>query len=275
MRSVAAWCALGINSLSRVCLSLIITCRPHWPVCLQSAATRGARHVDLCIVCRWWNATSLTLSEFGSTLFTRHSHTNLQLANAVCINRLPCCITCTTRKLERSGDRITCSKERGGGRESVPYSGRVNHGNHIDPPITLQGMWSPATLWGVTIDLQSFFQIQFLKKHSIPVFATSREVKQKFLVIWEGLEPWCFLFHILFLSPPLSGYSINNAKDLVARGAMGDGFTKSPLPAAITSEGKSSQGTGCSLIGSPVAGQRSGVNNWLYRFPCDGPQENR
>lgn len=115
MRSVAAWCALGINSLSRVCLSLIITCRPHWPVCLESAATRGARHVDLCIVCRWWNATSLTLSEFGSTLFTRHSHTNLHLANAVCINRLPCCITCTTRKLERSGDRITCSKERGGG----------------------------------------------------------------------------------------------------------------------------------------------------------------
>lgn len=124
---------------------------------------------------------------------------------------------------------------------------------------------------GVPIDLQSFFQIQFLKKH--PVFATSREVKQKFLVIWEGLEPWCFLFHILFLSPPLSSYSINNAKDLVARGAMGDGFTKSPLPGAITSEGKSSQGTSCSLIGSPVAGQRSGVNNWLYRFPCDGPQE--
>lgn len=76
------------------------------------------------------------------------------------------------------------------------------------------------------------------------MFATSREVKQKFLVIWEGLEPWCFLFHILFLSPPLSG-CINNAKDLVARGAMGDGFAKSPLPEAITSEGKGSQDTSC------------------------------
>lgn len=77
------------------------------------------------------------------------------------------------------------------------------------------------------------------KKHSIPVLVTSREVKQKFLVIWEGLEPWCFLFHILFLSTPLSGH-MNNAKDLVAWGALGDGFKQSPLPGAITSEGKSS-----------------------------------
>ncbi|CAB1460067.1 unnamed protein product [Pleuronectes platessa] len=42
---------------------------------------------------------------------------------------------------------------------------------------------------------------------------------------------------------------------------MGDGFLQSPLPEAITSEGKSSQGTVCSPIGSPVAewkGQSSG-----------------
>lgn len=110
------------------------------------------------------------------------------------------------------------------------------------------------------------FRSSSLKKHSIPVFATSREVKQKLLVIWEGLEPWCFLFHILFLSPPLWGF-MNNAKDLVARGAMGVGFMQSPQPGAITSEGKSSQDTDCSPIGSPVAGQRSCVNNQLYFFP--------
>lgn len=105
----------------------------------------------------------------------------------------------------------------------------------------LQWMRSPPALWGTFIDLHAFFQIQFLiKKHSIPVLATSREVKQKFLVIWEDLEPWCFLFHILFLSTPLSGH-MNNAKDLVAWGAMGDRFKQSPLPGAITSEGKSSK----------------------------------
>lgn len=43
-----------------------------------------------------------------------------------------------------------------------------------------------------------------LKNCSIPVFGTSGEVKQKFLVIWEGLEPWFFLFHILFLPPPFT-----------------------------------------------------------------------
>lgn len=78
-------------------------------------------------------------------------------------------------------------------------------------------------------------------------------------------------FHIL---PPFSGF-MNNAEDLVARGAMGDGFTQSLLPGAITSEGKSSQDTGCSPIGSPVAGQRSCVNNQHYFFPCDGPQGNQ
>ncbi|KAI9525591.1 hypothetical protein NQZ68_006140 [Dissostichus eleginoides] len=36
---------------------------------------------------------------------------------------------------------------------------------------------------------------------------------------------------------------------------MGDGFTQSPLPGAITSEGNSSQDTSCSPIGSPAAGQ--------------------
>lgn len=182
---------------------------------------------------------------------------------------------CTTCKLEPSRDRITRSKnsgEKGIGSsqwQNKPWEPHrsTNHlaGNVISSNPLGSPHWSPVLLSDPVLK----------KKHSIPVFATSREVKQKFLVIWEGLEPWCFLFHILFLSPPLSGYSINNAKDLVARGAMGDGFTKSPLPGAITSEGKSSQGTGCSLIGSPVAGQRLGVNNRLYHFPCDGPQENR
>lgn len=72
----------------------------------------------------------------------------------------------------------------------------------------------------------------------------------------------------------ITGY-MNNVEDLVARGTMGGGFTQSPLPAAITSEGKSSQDTGCSPIGSPIAGQGSWVNNQFYFFPCDGPQGNQ
>lgn len=82
-------------------------------------------------------------------------------------------------------------------------------------------------------------------------------------------------FSIFCFSPDPISSCMNNAEDLVARGAMGDGFTQSPLPGAITSEGKSSQDTSCSPIGSPVAGQRSYVNNQLYFFPCDGPRGNQ
>lgn len=146
------------------------------------------------------------------------------------------------------------------------HSGRVNHGNHIDSPITFSESDLHQPSRDSPLISSPSFRFSSLKKHCIQVLATSREVKQKFLVIWEGPEPWCFLFHILFLSPPFSSY-MNNAKDLVARGAMGEGFTQSPLPGAIRSEGKSSQDKNCSPIGSPVAGQRSCVNNHLYLFP--------
>lgn len=186
---------MGINSLSRVCFSLIITCHSQWFV-FREQCTPINSHIDLCVVCIRWNMTSLTLTEFGSTLFTRHSRRNMHLPNAVRIEQSAQHANWSHRGIASLAVRTA------GKKESVPHNGRINHGNHIDPPITLQGMGSPATLWGVPIDLQSFFQIQFLKKHSIPVFATSREVKQKFLVIWEGLEPWCFLSIFCFSPHP-------------------------------------------------------------------------
>lgn len=82
-------------------------------------------------------------------------------------------------------------------------------------------------------------------------------------------------FSIFSFSPhPVLG-CMNNAAYLVASSAMGDGFTQSPLPGAITSEGKSSQDTGRFPIGFPMVGQRSCVNNQLYFFPCDEPQGNQ
>lgn len=209
-RCRAAWCALGINSLSCVCFSLIITYRTQRLVYLESNGegcharhTPINSHIDLCLYAEdeMWHLWPLLSVCQSVSLFTYHNSTELHLLNAIHINWLHCFLKYTEHKLKWSGASITRSKKK----KITSYNGRVNHGNHIDPPITLQWMRSPPTLWGVPIDLQSFFQIQFLKKHSIPVFATSREVKQKFLVIWEGLEPWCFLFHILFLSPPLSG----------------------------------------------------------------------
>uniref|UniRef100_A0AAV2LKU4 Uncharacterized protein n=1 Tax=Knipowitschia caucasica TaxID=637954 RepID=A0AAV2LKU4_KNICA len=68
---------------------------------------------------------------------------------------------------------------------------------------------------------------------------------------------------------------MNNADDLVARGAMGDGVEAKPIAWSITSEGKSSQGTSCTPIGFGVAGQRSCVNNQNCCFPCDGPRGNQ
>lgn len=155
------------------------------------------------------------------------------------------------------------------------HNGKLNHGNHIDSPITLQWMRSPPSPEGIPIDLQSCFQIQFLKKTALSLcsplqgrLSRSSLWSEKVLNLGASFSIFCFSPH------PISG-RMNNAEDLVAKGAMGDGFTQSPLPGAIASEGRSSQDTGCSPIGSPMAGQRSCVNNQLYFFPCDGPQGNQ
>lgn len=157
------------------------------------------------------------------------------------------------------------------------HNGRVNHGKHIDWPITLQRMRSPPSLKGIPIDLHSCFQIQFLflKKTALSLclplqgrLSRSSLWSEKVLNLGVSFSIFCFFPHLI------TGY-MNNVEDLVASGTMGDGFMQSPLPAAITSEGKSSQDTGCSPIGSPIAGQGSWTNNQLYFFPCDGPQGNQ
>lgn len=152
------------------------------------------------------------------------------------------------------------------------HNGKVNHGNHIDPPTTLQWMRSQPGLKGIPIDPKADFQIQFLEKAALSLcsplqgrLSRGSLWSEKVLNLGASFSIFCFAPH------PIYGF-MNNAEVLVARGAMGDGFTQSPLPGAITSEGKSSQDTDCSPIGSPVAGQRSSVNNHLYFFHCDGPQ---
>lgn len=117
----AAWCALGINSLSCVCFSLIITYRTQWLVYLESNGegcharhTPVNSHIDLCLYTEdemWHLWPSLSLCQSVS-LFTYHNSTTLHLLNAIHISWCYCFLKHTEHKLKWSRASITCSKEK-------------------------------------------------------------------------------------------------------------------------------------------------------------------
>lgn len=140
--SVQHWwvtCTLGINSLSCICFSLILTYHTQGLSDLENREKCYARdkvkkmkmvpikisHWPL-FVYRWWNGVSLTVvMSYIVAFLSTFKRIGIAILCMLTLDWCKCNITGTQeRQLSLAMGKISS------------HSGRVNHGNHIDSPIT-------------------------------------------------------------------------------------------------------------------------------------------